>query len=339
MFNSELLKKNATVLFVLVIILLVINVLVSKFIAPAEIPKTREVLSGIEIDKIFNTALKNYGLYDEWIVPKKLKNFSGDSLYKTYSISIPKNLPVHLILLELQELFWNDDVVIQSEEIKKANKTILKIYSEDKLKLAAEILYDDKIKREYGTIAFLVAGRFTENDTKLLELLKIPELYYLVLIPSSDSKKILPVISRAGKRYALLLNDDITELDYKLAENYSEDRLKRSIREIVGTFHSALFFIVDDKSDLIESSKFKFIESELLKRKIFLAKKSAFYELNSNDINVEGKFNEFVKTLSRKDEKILFVSSDEYLTLAQIIPAYRKIGYKFIYPGDIVIKR
>lgn len=339
MFNSELLKKTATVLFVLVIILLVINVLVSKFIAPAEIPKTREVLSGIEIDKIFNTALKNYGLYDEWIVPKKLKNLSGDSLYKSYSITIPKNLPVHLILLELQELFWNDDVVIQSEEIKKANKTILKIHSENKLKLAAEILYDDKIKREYGTIAFLVAGRFTENDTKLSELLKIPELYYLVLIPSSDSKKTLPVISRAGKRYALLLNDDITELDYKLAENYSEDRLKKSIREIVGTFYSALFFIVDDKSDLIESSKFKFIESELLKRKIFLAKKSAFYELNSNDINVEGKFNEFVKTLSRKDEKILFVSSDEYLAIAQVIPAYRKIGYKFIYPGDIVIKR
>lgn len=339
MFNSELLKKIATVLFVIVIILLLVNVLITKFIAPAEIPQTREALSGIEIDKIFNSGLKNYGLYDEWIVPKKLKNFSGDSLYKTYSINLPKNLPVHLILLELQELFWNDDVLIQSEEIKKANKTFLKIFSDNKLKLAAEILYDEKIKREYGTIAFLVSDKFSENDSRLPELLQIPELYYLTLIPSSESKKILPIITRAGKRYALLLNDDITELDYKLAENYSEDRLKRSIREIVGTFQNALFFIVDDKSDLMESSKFKFIESELLKRKIFLAKKSMFYELNSNNINVEGKFNEFIKTLGRKDEKILFVNADEYLALAQIIPAYRKIGYKFIYPGDIVIKR
>lgn len=339
MLNSETLKKIATVLFVLVIVLLIGNVLVTKFIVSKEIPKSREALSGIEIDKIFNTALKNYGLYDQWISTKKIKQFNGDSLFKTYSIIIPKNLPVHLILLELQELFWNDDVVLLSEEIKKSNKTFLKIFSEDKLKLAAEIIYDNKIIREYGTVAFLISDNFKENDSRLNEILKIPELYYLVLKPSSDSKKILPLINKAGKRYALILNDHITELDYKLADNYSEDRLKRSIREIVGTFYNALFFIVDDKSDLCESSKYNFIESELIKRKIFLAKKSNFIELNSNNLNTENKFNDFVKTLNKKDEKILFVNADEYLTLSEIIPAYRKVGYKFIYPGDIVIKR
>jgi hypothetical protein len=239
----------------------------------------------------------------------------------------------------LQNLFWEDDVNVLAEEIKQPSKTFIKIISANHLKLAAEVLYDDKIKREYGSVAFLISDNFLENDPKLLELLKIPELYYLVLTPSSSSKKNLSVLSKAGKRFAVLLDDNITELDYKLAENYSEDRIKRSIREIVGTFHNAMFFIIDDFSDLYESSKYNFIENELLKRKIVVAKKSRFNTLNSNNINVEDKFQKFIQSLNNKDEKILFVNADEYLSLAEIIPAYRKIGYKFIYPGDIIVKR
>jgi hypothetical protein len=339
MINSNLLKKIAIVLFVIVIFLLIADAVIIKITSSDERPKNKKELSGIEINTVFNTALKNYGIYDQWISKKKLKNFSGDSLFTTYSIKIPKTLSVHLLILELQNLFWEDDVNVLAEEIKQPSKTFIKIISANHLKLAAEVLYDDKIKREYGSVAFLISDNFVENDPKLLELLKIPELYYLVLTPSSNSKKNLSILSKAGKRFAVLLDDNITELDYKLAENYSEDRIKRSIREIVGTFHNAMFFIIDDFSDLYESSKYNFIENELLKRKIVVAKKSRFNTLNSNNINVEDKFQKFIQSLNNKDEKILFVNADEYLSLAEIIPAYRKIGYKFIYPGDIIVKR
>jgi hypothetical protein len=339
MINSNRLKKIAIVLFVIVIFLLIADAVIIKITSSDERPKNKKELSGLEINTVFNTALKNYGIYDQWISKKKLKNFSGDSLFTTYSIKIPKTLPVHLLILELQNLFWEDDVNVLAEEIKQPSKTFIKIISANHLKLAAEVLYDDKIKREYGSVAFLISDNFLENDPKLLELLKIPELYYLVLTPSSSSKKNLSVLSKAGKRFAVLLDDNITELDYKLAENYSEDRIKRSIREIVGTFHNAMFFIIDDFSDLYESSKYNFIENELLKRKIVVAKKSRFNTLNSNNINVEDKFQKFIQSLNNKDEKILFVNADEYLSLAEIIPAYRKIGYKFIYPGDIIVKR
>lgn len=339
MITTNLLKKTAIVLFAIVIVLLVGEVIITKITLSDERPKDKQQLNGIEIDKVFNTAIKNYGIYNEWISKKKLKNFSGDSLFVTYSIKIPKNLPVHLLILELQNLFWNDEVNVISEEIKSLNKTLIKIISGGQLKLGAEILYDDKIKREYGSVAFLVFGNFLENDVKLVELLKIPELYYLVLTPSSNSKKNLLLLSKAGKRFSLLLDDSINELDYKLAENYSEDRLKRSIREIVGTFHNAMFFIIDDRSDLYESSKYDFIKNEILKRKIVIAQKSHFNSLNSNNINVEDKFHDFIKSLNKKDEKILLVNADEFLSLTGIIPAYRKVGYKFIYPGDIVIKR
>lgn len=44
-------------------------------------------------------------------------------------------------------------------------------------------------------------------------------------------------------------------------------------------------------------------------------------------------------SVKKDDEKVLMVSAENYLTISTLIPSYRKIGYKFIYPGDIIIKR
>ena len=102
----------------------------------------------------------------------------------------------------------------------------------------------------------------------LNKVLNIPELFYTVLTPKDESKKRLSQLSKAGKRYALLLDDNITELNFKLSSSYSDDKIKKSIKEIVGTFYNAAFFIIDDRSDLFESKKYPLIQSELLKRGI-----------------------------------------------------------------------
>jgi len=107
----------------------------------------------------------------------------------------------------------------------------------------------------------------------------------------------------------------------------------------VGTFYNAAFFIIDDRSDLFESRKYPLIESELLKRGIALVPKSKFETLSSSKVKTEDKFQDFMLTVQKNDEKVLMVSAEEFLTLTTLIPSYRKIGYKFIYPGDIIIKR
>jgi hypothetical protein len=205
--------------------------------------------------------------------------------------------------------------------------------------VAVQFIYDENTIREFGTVSFLVYNFPSEDNEKITELLKTPELFYVVLSPSENSKKLLTTLNKSGKRYAVLLDDNITELDYKLDKKYSDDRLKRSIREIVGTFSNAVFFIIDDKSDLYESDKYKFIENEFRKRNIKIINESKFILLDANNINVDGKFQDFMLTVQKKDEKVLLVNADEFLSIAKLIPAYRKIGYKFIYPGDIIIKR
>jgi hypothetical protein len=339
MTQSSLSRNIALILFGIVVVLLVTNVVVTKYTNKGEQPKNREALSGIEIDKFFHSALKNFGFSDNWVSKKKIKNVSSDSLFASYSVKCPKDVPIHLLLLELKNTFWENDVTLDAIEIVSGKNTVLKISSENNLKLAVEFYYDENVIREFGTISFLVSDLPLKDDELLNNFLKIPELFYCVLIPNSDSKKHLSALSKAGKRFALMLNDDITELDFKLASNYSDDRLLRSIKEIVGTFYSAAFFIVDEKSDLYESKKYPYIQEQLNKRGIRIIYKSRLETLNSTSINVEDKFQKFMLAIQKKDEKVLLVKSDEFITISTLIPAYRKIGYKFIYPGDIIIKR
>lgn len=339
MTKSSLPKNIALALFGLVVLLLISNIIITKYVGKNEQPKNREALNGFDINNSFNSALKNYGFSDGWIIKRKIRNISGDSLFATYSVKVPKDVPIHLLILELKNIFWENEVSIEAEEIISAKKTILKLSSGKKLKLAAEFFYDEKVIREYGTISFLVYDLPLNDDEMLNEFLKTPELFYCVLDPNADSKNHLSSLSKSGKRFALMLNDDITELDYKLSGNYPDDRLSRSIKEIVGTFYSAAFFIVDDKSDLYESPKYSFIEGQLRKRGIVVINKSTLESLHSNNINAANKFQEFMLSIQKNDEKVLMVSANEFSTISTLIPSYRKIGYKFIYPGDIILNR
>jgi len=338
MSNSSL-KKITIILFATVIILILLDVVITKYISKDEQPKNREVLSGIEINTKFISALKNYGFSENWLTKKKLKKISGDSLYSTYSVKVPKDVPIQMLLLEMKNLFWEDDVDLIAEEIETNKKSLILISSAKKLKLAAEFVYDETIKREYGTVSFLVSDLPIDDEDMLAELFNTPELYYAVLVPGSESKKHLNELGKAEKRFAVLLNDDITELDYKLASNFSEDRILRSLKEIITVYHSAAFFIIDEKSDLYESKNYPYIQTQLSKRGIVLIPTNRFIELNSSGANADSKFQDFMLSVNKIDEKILYVTAEQYLSLVKLIPAYRKIGYKFIYPGDIVIKR
>mgnify|MGYP003492492122 FL=1 len=339
MTKSSLPKNIALILFGVVVILLVANIVIIKYVTNDEQPKNRESLSGIEIDKSFHSALKNYGFSDSWISKKKIKNISGDSLFSSYSVKVPKDVSIQLLLLELNNILWEYEINLDAEEIVAGKKTLLQISSENKLKLAAEFFYDEKIIRQFGTVSFLVSDLPLQDEEMLNKVLNIPELFYTVLTPKDESKKRLSQLSKAGKRYALLLDDNITELNFKLSSNYSDDKIKKSIKEIVGTFYNAVFFIIDDRSDLFESEKFPLIQSELLKRGIKLTQSSKLETLTSSKVNAEDKFQDFMLTVKKNDEKVLVVSANDYLTISELIPSYRKIGYKFIYPGDIIIKR
>ena len=127
MTKSSLPKNIALILFGVVVILLVANIVITKYVTNDEQPKNRESLSGIEIDKSFHSALKNYGFSDSWISKKKIKNISGDSLFSSYSVKVPKDVPIQLLILELKNIFWEYEVNLEAEEIAAGKKSLLQI--------------------------------------------------------------------------------------------------------------------------------------------------------------------------------------------------------------------
>lgn len=303
MIKTSSLKNISVILFGIVIFLLILNISVSKFIEKDDQPKNREPILSNEIDSLFRTALDNFGFSKNWIVKRKLRNVTGDSLKFTYSVSVPNDVSIHLILVELKKIFWDYDLEIDAEEIASNKKNLVKLRSETYLKLAAELYYDDDAKREFGTISFLIKDLPLESEEALTKFLNTPELFYVVLIPKELSKKSLSVLNKVGKRYALLLDDSIDELNYKLSSGYSDDKIKKSIKEIVGTFYNSAFFIIDDKSDLYESEKFPLIKSELEKRGIVIVRTSELSQLIKSKVSPEDNFQDFIKTLKRATKR------------------------------------
>ncbi len=332
------LKNITTVLLIVVITLLFINIIINKLINTDEPPQNREEISGIMIDSLFRSALYNYGIQKDWIKKKNIRKVSGDSLYATYNIIVPKDVPIHLLQLEVQDLLLDYNAEIKSEEKSKEKKVLLLINSDSQLKLAAEFSYNNEIRREYGAISFLVNDITPDDIEKYNELLRTPELFYAVLIPESKSKSLLNDLNEFERRFAILLDDNIIEFDYKLSPSISEERTLLSLKNIISSFYSAAFFIVDVNSDLFESKNYTLIKEALKKRNIKIVESDRFDWLKINSLNPESSFGDFLKRVSKVDEKVVLITAEDFLLISKLIPEYRKIGYRFIQPGELVLR-
>ena len=332
------LKGITITLLIVVIALLLINIVINKLIITDEQVKNREEISGIMIDSLFRSALHNYGIKNDWIKKKKIRKLSGDSLFATYSIIVPKDVPIHLLQLEAKNLLWDYDTEIISEERTKEKKVLLQISSGKQLKLAAEFSYNDEIRREYGTVSFLVNEINSSDIEKYNELLRTPELYFAVLLPENNSKPIVKDLEENERRFAIILNDNITEFDYKLSPSISEERTLLSLKNIVSSFYSAAFFIIDVNSDLYESKNFMLIKEALQKRKIKIIESEKFDLLSNVSINPESSLSGLMKNLGKNDEKVVMTTADDYLLISRLFPDYRKIGYRIIQPGELVLR-
>jgi len=230
------------------------------------------------------------------------------------------------------------DVELKSEEKTKEKKVLLLINSDNQLKLAAEFSYNNEIRREYGAISFLVNGITPDDIEKYNELLRTPELFYAVLIPESKSKSLLNDLNKFERRFAILLDDNIIEFDYKLSPSISEERTLLSLKNIISSFYSAAFFIVDVNSDLFESKNYTLIKEALKKRNIKIVESDRFDWLKINSLNPESSFGDFIKRVSKVDEKVVLITAEDFLLISKLIPEYRKIGYRFIQPGELVLR-
>lgn len=321
-------KKLINIFFIVAVILLIINLITEKFL-PENYSFIPRELTSAEIDSSFKSALFNLGIQKEWI-----KDQSKNEELK-FAVSIPKGFPVIILLSEMNDVFDTNLVKIYSVEKKIGGNTTVSIESGGEQMLKAEFVYSDKIKRKNIRVGFLLRSSGVDNSDSLL--LEYPEQFAFLLVPSKSSAEFAKKVINSGKEYILHLNDEITDLDFKLSDKYSETRLKSSIREIVGTYPNAVFFLIDNKSSLYDSNVFPLLKVELQKRKIRLIEQDNFVDLSS--VEKGGfifNFNDSLNTLNEGEDKIYIISSVDFYSLNPEVIKYRKLGYRFTNPSALL---
>jgi hypothetical protein len=330
--KTSISKNNIIlVLLIAVILLLAVNIVLEKYYHPFPSSKKIDLPASI-INEKFLLSLDNYNMDPTWISRKNISGIHGDSLNFNYAVEVPPDLPVSLLLREIQNQFDTSEVNILSTEFKSDNSTELNISSGDKLKLIAKFSYNRSISRNTDTIGFVLTGIEDLNSNNLKNLLLIPEHFAAALTPSKHSEELLKILKDNQKEGAVILNDDISELEFKLKTGYSERRNKSSILSIIGKFHNAAFFIIDEKSDIYNSNHYKMIRTEFSKRKILLVSMDKFSDQENSS---PGDFIKAVKS-NKNSGKLYRVTADGFLEMPPYLAALRKTGYKFIDPSVLI---
>jgi len=330
-------KKIIQVLFALAVITLIANIILAKVYKLPK-PEKLESLNSNIINTKFLSAVNDFGLQKDWIKTLKTKK-SNDADY-SYLINVPKDLPIPVILVEIYSSFNRTKVKIKSTEEKVGGKTSLSLFSGDQLKLTAQFIYKDNLIRNCGSVGLLVSDIDKLKSKDIGKLIQFPQTYTVLLLPSKLSLSLKDSLLNNRKEYAVLLNDDINDLDFKLNKSYSKNRLGIVIRTIIGAFPYAVFYVIDDASNLYHSPVFSFIKEEFAKRKIKLIKESAFIHIHEgNSEEVQESLKDVIKPTKLGDRKLVMLHADNFELARPEIFSLIKIGYKFINPSKIVLNK
>lgn len=329
-------QKLILILFIISLVLLTANILVGKVFKTENTIILPRSLSVQEIDSLFTQAANNFGLPSSALRKQKIRDVKIDEDYPSYSLSIPKDLPIPVFISELNEIFSSYAVEILSDEKTTSGRTILRINSEDELRLASVIDYNPNLNREASTVGFLISINDKTNKTAIDDLLNTPEPFGFLFTPSLLMKSFISSNQNQNRQFALLLGDDISDLDYKMESNYSERRLKSSIRNLLGAFEKAAFFVIDDNSSFYSSKIFPFVEKEFLARKIKLIKRSELNFISGTVSSSSDQFRELLLNMDSRSSAVIVCTPEDFSNILNDIRGLRKIGYKYLIPSDVL---
>jgi len=326
-------KTAALVLFSAAVVLLITNLVVGILKENSGSINNRIEVNGSEIDSLFIFSLHSFGISNEWIAERK-----GTKTAKSYFVKVPPDLSIPVILRELNSNFRGKDITINSEEKNYSGTTETEISLGKSIKLIAEIKYEDSIHRRAATISFVLRD-YELYDTIDSLMLGIPEPFSPLLLPSMRSFNNSKFISERKKSFSILLDDNISEIKYKLQDNFSENRIKATLFTIIKDFSNAAFFVVDDNSDLYNSTAFKLIKNEIDKRNIKILKLNDLANLQyENDVQIKNDFDNLMKNMVDGESKIIAVDYEGFENLIPEIKRFRKIGYKIVHPSQLAQK-
>ncbi len=329
-------KKLIQILFGLAFIFLIANLIVNKLTHYHYTP-IEKARSSNYINSKFLDALHSYGLENSWIKKERRYRKDDDSLNYKYKVEVPKDLPIALLLDEIEDSLGVNGIAIRTKELEFGGANLLKVYSGDNIKLQAEFNYNENIERDAGTVGIIVNDADQLSSENFQKLIKLPERFAVLLLPSKKTAGLQEQITSAQKEICVLISDETTDLDYKMKAGFSADRIRNSISAIISAYSKAAFFVIDNKSGLYFSPAMKIIKNFLDKGKIKYIMLSDCSFLNSSDANeIKNQFEDFVVKSGSNTKSILSLTTDELNSQILELIKFRKIGYSFVRPSVLL---
>lgn len=324
-------KYIIVILFSLAIFLLFLNLAIDKFSE-----KERDVPSGEisanEIDSLFLSILKEYAIGTNNIKKIKSPFKKADSLANSYLITLPKDLPIPVILQDIFSQLKQKDVELKSVEKEINCHSILEIHAGENIKLYAEFKMDRNLLRENGSISFILTDTEKLSETELNELLDFPEYLTLVLIPSQKNKELAKKIITSRKEAIIVINDRIEEPEFKFEKDFSQPRLRLSTKLLTSAFNQNKFFLIEDTSPIYSSKNFQFLKKEFQSRggyNVIPVSHLNKIERETEEQTVE-QFVSSTKKISKKETAFILCSVKNFFNLIPELKRLQKTGIKLV---------
>lgn len=323
-------QKFIKYLLVLAIILLVVEIAIDRSRKPKQVVAASE-LTVLQIETVFFKMLDNYGIEPKWISKKKVKPADDDSTRLQYIVKIPADVPIPLIIRDINKVIQKDITGFVSEEIKIFGSTEVRIYTNEILKLRATLTPDKSLIRKRNSLSFIISDAFDLSDDNFNKFLSVSHPVACSIVPDVNLIIKADTLKDYRKEYALLLDDQISDPKMKLKQEYQKELLRGSMRNIVNSFKDSRLIIVDEKSALFRSPIYNFVRDDFKRLGVTLAVKSEFIELNaSEDSELYSKFRFYCNDTSGIHEKQFIISFENFQKILPELEGVKKKGNKII---------
>lgn len=330
-------KKILVYLIVITALLLFLNIFIDVFNKSSEKENSHE-LSRSEIENTVWKVLDDYGIKANWVSKKKLKIANEDSVNAQYFISIPEDIPIPLLIRDVNNVIENDVTAFVSEEKQIFGATEIRIYSNEILKLKATIIPNPNLVRDKNSFSFIISDGIKLNDKQYFDFLHTNYPLACAIVP--DAKLISKVDSlvKYSKEYILLLNDDLSDSRMKLLQEYQKELLRSSLKRIFTAFPQPQFVLIDEKSQLFNSPIYNFVRDEILGRKISVRPLSELIKLDlSEESELISKFNFYAQDTTSSKQKLFFLPMENFEKILPLIAKYKKQGSRIIAVSKVLM--
>ncbi len=323
-------QKFIKYLFALTIILLITDISIDHFIKKEKIPIVNK-LSVKQIESVFFKVLDDYGIKSQWISSKKVKPSVDDSTAAQYFIKIPSDIPIPFILKDINSIIEKDITGFVSEEKKIYGLTEIRIYTNEILKLRASLLPDKNIIRTNNELSFIISDAMDLSESNFNNFLSVSYPLACTVVPGKNIIQKVDSMKNYRKEYAILLNDDISNSEMKLKQEFQKELLRGSIKNIISSFKDARAYFVDEKSAVYNSAIYNFVRDDFNRQGITLYPKSELIELNAKeDSELFSKFKFFCNDTTGIHQKLFISTFENYQKILPELIRLKKKGHKII---------